>query len=275
MTEKETNIRNIERFTTIFGIIMLLCSVFSFSTEFKIVNGSTIKIYSQILDEERTLSVALPENYDEDQYVYPVLYILDAEGGKIFSECVTTVSDLHKKGLIPEMIVVGIWNTVRNRDMIPVSVSHRPGSGGSLKFLDFIGEELIPYIRQNYPTKNFSMLYGMSNSALFAVYALLESPETFNAYIASSPMIGHCPDFIKRKANLFVEKDPLEDRILYMIFGTKDSRRVTSYVPDFQKFLEQETPESFKSELEILEGEGHVPDSSLERGLRYIYSQIR
>jgi hypothetical protein len=29
----------------------------------------------------------------------------------------------------------------------------------------------------------------------------------------------------------------------------------------------------FDSKLEILEGEGHVPDSSLERGLQYIFSK--
>ena len=139
--------------------------------------------------------------------------------------------------------------------------------------LSFIKNELIPYIRQNYRTKDFSILYGMSNSALFAVYALLESPESFDAYIASSPMIGHCPDLIRKKAELFVEKDKLNDRILYMIFGTEDTRRVTAYAPDFQKYLEIKAPSDFISELEVLEGEGHVPDSSLERGLKYIFAR--
>ncbi|MGD8539461.1 MAG: alpha/beta hydrolase-fold protein [Candidatus Aminicenantes bacterium] len=273
MTEKETNIRNNERITAIFGMIMMLCSVSSLSTEINIVDGSTFKIYSQILDEDRTLSIALPDEYDIGQNEYPVLYVLDAEGSKLFPECVSTVVDLYKKGLVPQMIIVGIWNTARNRDMIPVSVSHRPGSGGSKEFLSFIKDELMPHIAQNYRTMDFSILYGMSNSALFTIYVLLESPETFNAYIASSPMIGHCPDYIKLKADLFVEKNQLEDRILYMIYGTEDSQRVTSYIPDFQKFLEQKIPKSFNSELAILEGEGHVPDSSLEKGLQYVFSK--
>jgi predicted alpha/beta superfamily hydrolase len=273
MTKKETNIRNVERITAILGMIMMLFSVSSFSTEINIVDGSTVKIYSQVLDEDRTLSIALPDEYYIGQNEYPVLYVLDAEGSKLFPGCISAVVDLYKKGLVPQMIIVGIWNTSRNRDMIPVSVSHRPGSGGSKDFLSFIKDELMPHIEQNYRTTEFSILYGMSNSALFAVYSLLEGPETFNAYIASSPMIGHCPEFIKKKAEVFVKKAPLEDRIAYMIYGTEDSRRVTAYVPEFQKYLKTNAPQGFTSKLDILDGEGHVPDSSLERGLRYVFSE--
>jgi len=170
------------------------------------------------------------------------------------------------------MIVVGIWNTNRDRDMIPVAVSHRPGSGGSEKFLAFIREELVPYINKAYRCENFSILYGMSNSALFAVYALLEAPDTFDAYLASSPMIGHCPDFINGKLRAFINRSAAESRILYMIYGTKDSPRVTDFVPDFQTYLKAHAPENFRSELVILEGEGHVPASSLARGLQFMFS---
>jgi predicted alpha/beta superfamily hydrolase len=271
MKEKEINIRNIERIIAILGMLMLLFSVSSFSAEINLVNSSTIKIFSKILNEERTLSIALPNEYETFKNEYPVLYILDAEGSKIFPECVSTVVELYKKGHIPQMIVVGIWNTDRNRDMIPAAVSHRPGSGGSMTFLSFISEELKPYITQNYRTTDLSMLYGMSNSALFTVYALLEKPETFGAYIGSSPMIGHCPEFIHKKTELFIKRDRLQNRTLYMIYGTEDSRRVIEHVPEFQRYLETKAPQGFYSKLEILEGEGHVPDSSLERGLRFIF----
>jgi predicted alpha/beta superfamily hydrolase len=235
-------------------------------------NKATIKIYSQILEEERTISVSLPNGYETSERIYPVLYILDAEGETLFPKCVSTVMDLNAKGIVPEMIVVGIWNTNRNRDMIPESVSHRPGSGGSDHFLSFIHNELMPYIKRNYRSSDYSVLYGMSNSALFAVYALIEIPETFHAVIASSPMIGHCPEYIQKKAEVFVRKSQANDLFLYMIYGTEDSNRVTAFVPDFQNYLNTHAPKGFTSKLEILEGEGHVPDSSLARGLQYIFS---
>jgi predicted alpha/beta superfamily hydrolase len=236
---------------------------------------SEIKIYSRILDEERTVSIALPRGYEEDTKGYPVLYVLDAEGKTVFSGCVSTVNGLNEKRLVPRMLTVGIWNTNRNRDMIPVSVPHRPGSGSSENFLNFITDELMPYIKKNYRITDFSLLYGMSNSALFTLYALLERPETFDAYIASSPMIGHCPDYIMKKAETFGKLDHLEDRSLFMIYGTKDSQRVTEYVPDFQKYLESQNPKGFVSRVAILDNEGHVPRSSFIRGIRYIFSLKR
>lgn len=173
------------------------------------------------------------------------------------------------------MIVVGIWNTNRDRDMIPVAVSHRPGSGASEKFLAFIGEELVPYIDKTYRTADFSILYGMSNSALFTVYALLEAPDTFQAYLASSPMIGHCPEHMTSKMKAFINRDSTGKRILYMIYGTADTRRVTEYVPGFHAALKANAPMDFAGELVILEGEGHVPPSSLSRGLQFIFRQFK
>jgi predicted alpha/beta superfamily hydrolase len=234
---------------------------------------STAKIFSHILEEERTMYISLPDGYGDSEKRYPVLYVLDAEGETLFPKCVSNVMDLNAKDIVPEMIVVGIWNTNRNRDMIPETVSHRPGSGGSDHFLRFINNELMPYIRQNYRASDYSLLYGMSNSALFAVYALLEKPETFNAVIASSPMIGHCPEYMQKKAEAFIRKNLVGSLFLYMIYGTEDSRRVTEYVPDFQKYLDSYSPKGFTSKLEILAGEGHVPASSLARGLQHIFQR--
>ncbi|UCE40241.1 MAG: alpha/beta hydrolase [Candidatus Aminicenantes bacterium] len=255
------------------GIIALwLQTIPSPSSAGNKLRQSAVKVYSQILEEERTILVSLPDGYESAEKSYPVLYILDAEGETLFPKCISTVMDLNKKDLAPEMIVVGIWNTDRNRDMIPEAVSHRPGSGGSKNFLNFIKQELMPYIQKNYHASDYSMLFGMSNSALFAVYALLEKPTTFKAYIASSPMIGHCPDYMHNKAEAFIEKNHLNGKLLYMIYGSEDSHRVTAYVPNFQNYLNSHAPEGFSSKLEILDGEGHVPDGSLFRGLQFIFN---
>lgn len=257
--------------SAILAAAFFLLSVSFLTSQNRDLRGSTVKIYSRVLNEERTISISLPEDYESSQNNYSVLYILDAEGDRTYSQSVSTVDSLQKKGTTPQMIVVGIWNTNRNRDMIPAAVSHRPGSGGSDKFLTFIREELVPSINRTYRTDDFSILYGMSNSALFSVYALLEAPETFNSYIASSPMIGHCPEFMKSQTEAFVKKDAASNRILFMIYGSKDGPRVTDYAPDLHDYLKSNTSEEFISELVILEGEGHVPQSSLARGLQFIF----
>ncbi len=262
------------------GIFVILLMIFfahsqllSQTRERSKVPGKLIKIHSQILREERTLSIALPKDYDKNQKAYPVLYILDAEAQNEFTDAVSTVKDLHAEGTGPEMIIVGIWNTNRNRDMIPVAVSHRLRSGGSRKFLKFITDELKSYVKKNYRTTAFSILYGASNAGLFSVYALFENPGAFDGIIASSPMIGHCPDYMQMKAEAFVGIKQIKNSALYMIYGTEDSHRVTVYFPDFHEYLKSNAPRGFVSQLKVLKGEGHVPKSSKSRGLRYVFAQ--
>jgi predicted alpha/beta superfamily hydrolase len=231
-----------------------------------------LKIYSEALQEERTISIHLPDNYkDSKQSIFPVLYILDAEGGNQWNRSVKTANDLFKSGIIPDMIFVGIHNTVRNRDMIPAAVAHRPGSGGSKEFLTFIGGELMQHINKSYRTNKYNILFGCSNAGIFAVYALLEEPGLFQAIIASSPMIGHCNDFMTELANRSLRNKDLKNLLLFVIYGTEDSNRVLDYVPQFYSMLKSKASNDFRSELIILKDEGHVPDSSLLDGLKFIY----
>ena len=254
----------------------LVLAVFSLCVDAVVLDYSitTLKIQSQILDEERTISVALPKGYPGEKDRYPVLYVLDAESQPSFLKTCSSVEQLSNEGVVPPMIVVGLWNVEgkRNRDMIPASVSHRPGSGGSLRFLQFIKTELIDYVKKEYRTSDMSILYGGSNAGLFAVYAMLADPGLFGACIAGSPMIGHCPEYMLELAEGFIHRPISKNMVLYMIYGTEDSPRVTDFVPDYHTFLEKNAPARFKSYHVILKGEGHVPPSSLERGLRTIFS---
>ena len=68
------------------------------------------------------------------------------------------------------MIVVGIPNTNRGRDLTPTEVdidfftgdSIQYVSGGGNIFLDFIEKELIPYIDETYPTTPYRTFVGHS-----------------------------------------------------------------------------------------------------------------
>ena len=105
-----------------------------------------------------------------------------------FSKVTGTVESLAF-GNIPKMIIVGIKNTDRERDMFPMRTENDPTSGGADNFLKFISKELIAFVDKNYRTENFRILAGASNSAFFTVYVLLENPDLFSAYIASSPTL--------------------------------------------------------------------------------------
>ena len=235
--------------------------------------GKYEKIYSNILNEERKLIIHLPPGYEKTSRAYPVLYLLDAEWESLFLSSVSTSEYLNGFGLVPKMIIVGICNTVRERDMIPIKREDQPESGGSKNFLLFITEELMPYVKEQYRTVPYNLLFGGSNAGLFSVYALFENPEMFNACIAGSPMIGHCPDFMHKLAeDAFLNKN-LSSRFLYMIYGDDDLQGTVSYVPDFYQLINTKSPEGFLCQMKIIEKGGHVPFISLHDGLRSVFSE--
>lgn len=231
-------------------------------------------LHSEVLGEDRHVVIQLPKTYEESKHTsYSVLYVLDADGGSGWLNAVATVNDLSTSETIPDMILVGIHNTDRNRDMIPEKVAHRPGSGGSDKFLRFITHELNSFIESHYRTTRFTILYGASNAGLFTVYALLDSQEVIQAGIAASPMIGHCNDFMFDHAEKRLRSNRFSERTLFMVYGENDSKRVVDYAPEFLDLIKSKAPDNIHSKIVILENEGHVPQASLRLGLVEIFKQ--
>jgi tetratricopeptide (TPR) repeat protein len=223
-----------------------------------------------MLNEERKYMVHLPKGYEKSKSRYPVLYILDADWEELYVNSVTGAAYLNEFGQVPKLIVVGILNTVRDRDMIPVKMTERRHSGGSDKFLDFITKELKPQITNDYRTEPYTILYGGSNAGLFALYAFLEGPPGVDASIAGSPMIGHCRDYIYQRTEALFEKGGRSGGFLFLIYGEDDFPKVVDFVPDYDRFLKSNSP-SFAYETRTLENEGHVPLASLSSGLRFIF----
>ena len=159
-----------------------------------VVIGEKFQIESKVLAETRTYVVHTPASYKSGKDAYPVLVLQDAEGH--FAHTSAAVDLLSANGRIPPMIVVGINNTDRTRDMTPSKPSTGFGgtpwtgsAGGADKFLSFIADELLPTIDGNYRTRPYRVLIGHSLGGLFAVYALMNRPEVFKGYLIISPSL--------------------------------------------------------------------------------------
>src|SRR5215207_466897 len=91
-----------------------------------LVIGQTITLRSKILNEDRRINVRLPDRYEQyPSEGYPVLYQLDGGAPGPFYYLAGLVDYLSEgAGRIPHMIVVGIPNTDRTRDLsIPLTVT--------------------------------------------------------------------------------------------------------------------------------------------------------
>ena len=148
--------------------------------------GTFRLLHSEILGEDRPLLVSLPEDYEAGEASYPVLYVLYGDQVRgYFAEAVHAVERLSGEGSIPEMLVVGVANLDRYRDLSPVG--RRGGGSGVEPFAGFVEEELVPFVDSEYRTKDYRVLMGPQAGAGFAVYSLATRPGLFDACIIESP----------------------------------------------------------------------------------------
>ena len=144
--------------------------------------GIVDKIYSKTLNEERTLWVYNPaQNNRTNLQHYPVLYLLDGEAH--FFATVGMIKEMS--GVWGDVIVVGITNSDRNRDLTPANNNSKGGEN----FMNFIKEELIPHIDSTYPTAPYRIFSGHSLGGLTVINTLLKDTRLFNAYIAIDPSL--------------------------------------------------------------------------------------
>lgn len=169
--------------------------------------GERVTIQSEILGEERTILVSPPDNYSQNQQKYPVLYMTD--GDTHLTHTRGTVDFLARNGLMPQVIIVGVTNTDRTRDLTPTrantvlddgTVRENPTSGGAPQFLRFFEQELFPYIESHYRTQPYRVFTGHSFGGLFALNAAFTRPDLFQAVLAVSPSLGWDDDLPLRQA---------------------------------------------------------------------------
>lgn len=156
--------------------------------------GVQDSIYSEELNESRTIYLQFPADYNPDKgKKYPVAFILD---GEIFLPTLNDVQNYYSGGYTPEMILVGVSNSKnRTRDLTTSVVTEKYGmpfneeTGGAERFGNFIEKELIPYIEAKFPVTNYRTLIGHSYGGLFTIYTFLNKPDLFANYLAIDPSL--------------------------------------------------------------------------------------
>ncbi|WP_424351616.1 alpha/beta hydrolase, partial [Lutimonas sp.] len=170
--------------------------------------GSKFVIQSNILDEERTCLISLPDSYNDSSEVdkkYPIIILLD--GYTHFQTASGIVhfmsSNRNRNYLMPESIIIAIENVDRERDFTVTKIkTKRPNTmGGGRNFLDFIEKELISYIDENYRTEPSRTLVGHSLGGLLTLNSYMDKNSIFNAYISVDPSIWWNEEMMKNKVD--------------------------------------------------------------------------
>ncbi len=261
----------------VFGLLGLLTAlVFISSPAFAQVGSiKRLTIKSTVLSEDRVILVRTPAGYETNKLSYPVLYMTD--GDAHIAHTSTTVEFLARNGRMSEMIIVGIPNTDRTRDLTPSAAvgpnaAQFPTAGGADKFLKFIETELIPEIEKTYRVQPYRVLAGHSFGGLFALHAMITRPELFKSYIAVSPSLQWSDEATLKRMETFLAGRKELDATLFTSLGNEPGDIGNAFV-SFKKLLEKSKIKGFEWEAEQFNDEDHgsVVLRSHYLGLRKVY----
>jgi predicted alpha/beta superfamily hydrolase len=223
-------------------------------------------IRSESLSEDRLVVISVPPNYQKSGKRYPVIYVLDSEW--VFDFADASVNYLSNfAGRIPQMIVVGIPNTDRNRDLF---VTLDPKDGYS-KFIEFLESELIPFVNKNYRTNGFDTIYGFSSGSGICSQMLSTKPHLFDAFIESGSGIG--PKTSKFLEEMIPSKN-FNNHYLYV--STEGNGPRVPGLRRYEELIKKLNPNGLKWKFDVLENSNHadVLSEGLYRGLKFIFADF-
>ena len=246
--------------------------------------GTQYILKSEILLEERPFIISLPHGYENNDANYPVLYLLDGLGN--IKHEIGTVELLTDSGIIPPMIIVAVESLDRSRDLTPSSAgqgvygglgdSGIAQSGGAPKFLQFLEDELIPYVESKFRTYPYRLLEGHSFGGLFSTYVLMEKPDIFDAFIIQAPALWWNKEEMTANAKPFFKSHTNIDKTIYFGIGGGDGWGMRQELKRYVQVIEENTPKSLRWKHEEVGDEDHDTSRLLLNyyGLKYVFSDL-
>lgn len=242
---------------------------------------------SSLLSEERRILVRLPRYYDLDTAArYPVLYKFD--GDNQLARYDHSVDILTSMDVIPDLIIVAIPNGrgMRNRDLTPASL-HQDGNekgemgtgemGRGDQFLDFIEQELIPYVEANYRTTQERILAGHSRGALLVLQSLLSKPDLFQARLMFSAPLMRDEQRLITDTRKFVRDHPKTKSFLYCNWGENENEGMSRSYDAMKALLTADAPKGLRWTIERARAADHqqTPTIALPSALSEYFTGAR
>lgn len=258
------------------AVLLFVSSVVIAQPRTGTVKRLTVK--SAVLGEERSILVRTPVGYETNKLRYPVLYMTD--GDAHINHTSSSIEFLTENGRIPDLIVVGVTNTDRTRDLTPVKSTSKnaagelqsPTSGGADNFLKFFETELIPEIEKQYRVQPYRIFAGHSLGGLFAIHAMITKPGLFNSYIAVSPSLQWENKEELKRAEDFLKAQKEMKVTLFVSIGNEPGAIGESF-DSFKELLSKTSIKGFDWQAERMADEDHgsVVLCSHYFGLRKVY----
>ena len=243
-----------------------------------IPNHDNFKIESKQVSETRIINVWTPPSYENSNDSFPVLYMLDGGIKEDFPHIANTIAKLVKEKSIPPIILVGIENTERGRDLTGASevkkdAKYCPLTDGANNFRTFITEELFPEVTKRYRVTNKKGLIGESIAGLFVMETFMQKPESFDFYIAMDPSLWWNNHYLVQNANNLLKNFPSKEIKLW--FAGSSAEDISQYTNELEKVLKSGSPNELKWKYSDESNEKHntIFRATKEKALKWILNE--
>jgi len=238
---------------------------------------------------KRTVFIYVPVNFKESPNT---LVIYKTDGLGYLEHWLKSIEVLTAARVITAPIIVNIGNGDERKfellapflpsDHFDNSPSAEKGRADALlKFIEF---ELMPLIESKYSQSRFNVIAGHSYGGMFSLYALLERPSLFTAYLAFSPSlwIGH---------GVMVEKlqnmNNLDEMNIYAYLSRgekehagflplKEQKQLVEHYNSLDAFFKQHSSKNIYWRYDVIPetGHGNTPIVSVPSALAEIFGLI-
>lgn len=236
-----------------YNLLVILVALKSFSRASKpddpIPEHETFKIHSKQLAEERTINVWIPANYKTNADLLPVMYMADGGIQEDFPHLANTLTKLIQENKIKPLILVGIENTQRRRDLtgfteVAKDKEIAPVVGGSEKFRAFIKEELFPEINKRYRITTQRSIIGESLAGLFVVETFFLTPDLFDHYIAFDPSLWWNDHYLIKTTEKYLTHFSKTEKRIW--FAGSNTEGISQYTDDLAKIFQKKNLSTIK-----------------------------
>ncbi len=216
--------------------------------------GTYRMVHSELLGEDRLLQVHLPRGYESSELKYPVVYLFYSDFPQGYFAQV--VNDLYHLTMdrMPQVILVGIPNVQRYRDLYPWQPENLPEAGHAADFLQALREEIIPFVDEEYRTKPYRIMVGPQAAAVFGAYTLLEAPGTFQAFVLNDPCRLDSPERSLCEEVADLAASPA-GRGIFLAVGhdVGEGRWPSEYLTSLEEKLEERAAGGFRWRMDLIE----------------------
>ncbi|MFP3420394.1 alpha/beta hydrolase-fold protein [Bacillus sp. SIMBA_154] len=211
----------------------------------------------------RQLDIYLPQDTSID---VPAVFVQD--GSSLFRTHLLEIERMIESNTISPIILVGIHPFNRLDEYTPWKASSLrsqfPDFKGEAKtYVSFLANDLLPYIKRQYPVKqtcNEHSHVGASLGGLLAIYTLLMHPTLFKNIASISGSFWY-QDFLP-----FAKQQSIQcvDHLVYLSVGSEEGKGKTSaqqhmllFTKQLHDLLSQKGMQEWQLQYHIEQGEGH------------------